>query len=56
LNEALDALAQVPDDIADQMIPVGRRHHLAVERAGLDSMVQGHSTTIVLRQAARSQR
>ena len=39
LDEALDALAQVPDDVADQMVPVGRRHHLAVERAGLDEVV-----------------
>ena len=39
LDEALHALAQVPDDVADQMVPIGRRHHLAVERAGLDEVV-----------------
>jgi len=39
LNEALDALAHVGDDVADQMVPIGRRHHLPVERAGLDEVV-----------------
>src|SRR5437870_4230932 len=39
LDEALDALAQVPDDVADQMVPIGRRHYLPVERAGLDEVV-----------------
>jgi hypothetical protein len=39
LDEALHPLAQVPDDVADQMVPIGRRHHLPVERAGLDEVV-----------------
>src|SRR5258707_15735825 len=35
LDEALPPRAQVPDDVADQMVPIGRRHPLPVERAGL---------------------
>src|SRR5580693_4740658 len=36
LDEALHPLAEMPDDIGRQMVPVGWCHHLAVERAGLD--------------------
>jgi hypothetical protein len=39
LNEALNPLAEVPDDVAGQMVPVGRGHHLTVERAGLDEVI-----------------
>ena len=34
LNGALHPLAQLPDDVADQVVPLDRRHHLAVERTG----------------------
>src|SRR6266566_1779131 len=39
LNEALDALAHVGDDIMDQVLAVGLRHHVAVEIARLHEVV-----------------
>src|SRR5258705_3978105 len=38
LYEALDPLAQVADDVAHQMVAIGRRHHVAVEQARLDEV------------------
>src|SRR5258708_36267433 len=38
LDEALDPVAQVADDVARQMVAIGRRHHVAVEHAGLDEV------------------
>ena len=40
LNKALDALAHVSDDIGNQMLPVGLRHHVAVEIARLHEVAQ----------------
>src|SRR5260370_10994215 len=39
LDEALDPLAQIRDDVADQPVTRGVVQHLAVERAGLDEVV-----------------
>ena len=46
LDEALHPLAQMPDDVADQMVPIGRRHHLAVERAVSASRLADRDFTV----------
>src|SRR5258705_11506695 len=39
LDEALHPVTQRPDDVLDQMVLIGRRHHVPVQRTGLDEVV-----------------